>query len=77
MTASAIASIAVLFSFFGYPTTPDVTAPDSTTCVDVGRTYCTDGSVFGPAAPEPATMHPCDTDAECARLNGAGGYGTD
>ena len=73
MTASAIASLAMLFSFFGHPTIPYVTEPDGTThhtCVDLGSTYCADGSVFGPAVP-------CDTDADCAAKNGRGGYGTD
>lgn len=78
MLASTIASIAVLLSFFGYPTAPYVIAPDGTThhtCVDVGRTFCADGSVFGPAVPAPTTT--CDTDADCASKHGRGGYGTD
>lgn len=50
MLAPAIAAIAVILSTFGYPTMPYVTDSQGTThttCVDVGRTFCADGSVFG------------------------------
>lgn len=78
MLAPAIASLAMLFSFFGHPTAPYVIAPDGTThhtCVDLGRTYCADGSVFGPATTAPPAA--CTTDADCAAMYGRGGYGTD